>query len=124
MKKMNLLLTVVLIILTSFTLNAQVQPDFFAGKWNVLIQGTPNGDMKTIMSLEREEGKLTGTISFGEFGTITFSNIEEKDGESITAYFESNGYDIYLFLEKKSDDNLEGSMLDMFDAKAKRAKNN
>jgi hypothetical protein len=74
--------------------------------------------------LEREDGRLTGTISFGEFGTISFSNLEEKIGESITAYFESCGYDIYLFLEKKSDDSLEGSMLDMFDAKAKRAKDN
>jgi hypothetical protein len=44
---------------------AQNVTDYFAGDWNVVVIGTPNGDAKMIMHLERADGKLKGEIRGG-----------------------------------------------------------
>lgn len=101
--------------------NAQTKAttDYFVGKWNLLIEGTPNGDAKSVLVLERKDGKLTGSMGIKERDLILFSKVEENE-KSITAYFVSNGYDVYFSLEKKDDDHAEGSMMNMFTTKATR----
>lgn len=39
-----------------------------------------------------------------------------------TVYFTAQGYDVYLRLDKKGDDHITGSMMDMFDAEGDRVK--
>lgn len=120
MKKVKLLLVVVFCFLSVLKMNAQVPVDFFSGKWNVTVFGTPNGDAKMIVNLERKDGKLTGeVINPDSAESIKFSNVEEKEN-SVTVYFSASGYDVYLTLEKKGDNKVEGSMIDMFDAKGER----
>lgn len=121
MKKLSLFLTGMFIFLMSFTVKAQTAPaDYFVGKWSVLVEGTPQGDAINTVVLERKDGKLVGTIlSPGKTEPTKFSRIMEKD-KSITAYFSASGYDVYLLLEKGSDNAASGSMMDMFDAKATR----
>lgn len=122
MKKVSLILTAMFFVLVSFTVKAQstVPTDFFTGKWSVLVEGTPQGDATVNVVFERNDGKLTGTIiSQGKSEPSKFSKIIEKDS-TVTAYYSSNGYEVYLVLEKKDDNSATGSMMDMFDAKATR----
>lgn len=124
MKKLTTILTVAFFMLISFNSCAQTEskPDYFVGKWDVTVAGTPQGDAVLKVDLTRKEGKLTGTIlpkSEGEAATIT--KIEEKEG-SVTLYFTSSGYDVYLLMEKKDDDHVTGNLLNMFDAKGVRVK--
>lgn len=122
MKKISLILTGMFFVLMSFGVKAQsaVPAHFFIGKWTVLVEGTPQGDAIVNVVFERKNGQLTGTIlSQGKSEPSKFSKIIEKDSTA-TAYYSSNGYEVYLVLEKKDDNSATGSMMDMFDAKATR----
>jgi len=52
MKKINSIVIGSLLLLLSVSINAQSKTgaDFFAGKWKVLVTGTPYGDLKRIYS--------------------------------------------------------------------------
>ena len=57
MKRIVLFLATFLVLsFISINSNAQSTADFFVGRWNLLVAGTPEGDIKMIMSLERKEG--------------------------------------------------------------------
>lgn len=123
---MNIIRTLLasfILILMSSSLNAQEKTDFFADKWTMTIFGTPNGDINMLAALERKEGKLGGTITAGQESggnALNISNIEEKEN-ALTMYFNAEGYDIEITVEKKDENNLAGSMMGMFDVKAVRA---
>ena len=125
MKKLSKLFAGLFFLVVSLNVNAQTQPveDYFIGQWEVAVEGTPQdngGKMK--ISLERKEGKLAGTILPKEGAdSVKITKIEEKE-KSVTLYFTTGGYNVYLMLEKKDDDNATGSVLDMYDAKAVRVK--
>lgn len=116
MKKLSVFIAaIVCSLLFSIEGKAQSQEDYFVGKWNIVTTGLPNGDAKSVVTLERKDGKLIGSMGEeGKPGKKLFDKVEEK-ATSVTAYFTSNGYDVYLFLEKKDDNNITGSMMDMFD---------
>lgn len=98
--------------------------DFFVGKWEITIMGTPNGDSKMIAELVRKDGKLTGELKDPTDATKPANPITavvEKNGE-IEISFSASGYDITLPLKKEDDNNLKGKIMDMFDAKAVRIK--
>lgn len=123
MKKAILFFAGIFFLVLSVSLNTQAQAtsDFFVGKWNVLVSGTPNGDAKMVVSLERVEGKLKAEfVGNDQSETPKVSNVEETE-KSVRIYFTASGYDVYLYLEKKGDYHVEGTMLDMFDAKGDRA---
>src|SRR3954447_26131717 len=117
MNKFSSFLAGVLLMVLSFNAQAQTKPaDYFSGKWNVEVKGTPQGDSKMVVTLERKDGKLTGYLTAKEMAdTSKFTKVEET-GKSVTVYFISQGYDVFLKLDKKDDDNVTGSMMDMFDA--------
>jgi hypothetical protein len=96
--------------------------DYFAGKWNILVKGLPNGDTKMMVVLDKKDTTLTGTI-LDSVGTETakFSKVELKENE-VTLYFTAQGYDVYLTMDKKDEDHVTGSMMGMFDAEGTRAK--
>jgi hypothetical protein len=120
MRKLRFVLIVFVLFLGSLVVNAQSSGNFFVGKWKVLTVGTPNGDSKSMITLERKDGKLTGTMaSEGASETIKFTNVEEKEN-SVTVYFSASGYDVYMVLEKKDDNHVKGSMMDMFDVSGER----
>ena len=119
MKKAILFFAVVLLV--SLNTRGQATSDFFVGKWNVLVTGTPDGDAKMVVSLERVDGKLKAEFVGKEQAEVPkVSNVEETE-KSVRIYFTASGYDVYLYLEKKGDNHIEGTMLDMFDAKGDRA---
>lgn len=121
MKKLSVFIAVIVCsIMFSIEAKAQAPADYFVGKWKVLTVGLPSGDATSVVTLERKDGKLTGTMmQDGKPAPNVFRKVEEK-GNTVTAYFTASGYDVYLFLEKKDDSNITGSMMDMFDCTGTR----
>jgi hypothetical protein len=124
MKKLSLTFALILGLFLSINVKAQTAAptDYFAGKWNVIIMGTPNGDAKMTFALERKDGKLTGAVQDSTGKELTkITSIEEKD-KSITAAFTIQSYDVTLTLDPIDDDHVKGSLMGMFDAKGTRVK--
>lgn len=126
MKKASILFIVLFfgIALNGFSQTTAAPADFYAGKWEITILGTPNGDAKMIASLSRKEGKLVGEMTNPAEPTAApnpITNIEEID-DKLIIYFSASGYDLSIPFEKVDDDNLKGKLMDMFDCTAKRIK--
>jgi hypothetical protein len=122
MKKVSFIFTVVLGLFFCVNAKAQTNADYFAGKWNVILVGTPGGDAKMTFIFDKKDGKLTGAVqdSTGkEMSKIT--QIDEKD-KTITAAFRAQDYDVTLTLEPVDADHVKGSLMNMFDAKGIRVK--
>jgi hypothetical protein len=98
--------------------------EYFAGKWEILVVGTPQGDSKLVAELVRTDGKLSGNIVNPAEPTadkIQITSVEEN-GEKISMAFSTQGYDVTIDLAKVDDDNMKGNLMNMFDATAKRVK--
>ena len=128
MKKVSIILIALFfgIAIKGFSQTTTPAPptDFFAGKWEISIFGTPQGDVKLVTELVRKDGKLTGELKDATDSSkpaIPITLIEEKDG-GLELSFSASGYDLTLPLKKEDDDNLKGQLMNMFDAKAKRVK--
>ncbi|WP_082391417.1 ThuA domain-containing protein [Jiulongibacter sediminis] len=93
--------------------------DFFSGDWDMMIKGTPQGDAKMTLHLERKDGQLTGSIIPEDAGMdeVALDNVEETDG-SVTIYFNMMNYDLNVELMKAGDTSLEGKLMGMFDVTA------
>ena len=104
------------------SVNAKATGDYFLGKWNVVILGTPQGDAKVTFKFERKDGKIQGSVldsTAKELSKIT--DISEKDN-TITGAFSASGYDLTFELTQVDADNAKGNVINMFDAKAVRVK--
>jgi len=126
MKKVNFLVAGMFFLLLSMGLHAQTKTgaDYFAGKWNVVVTGTPNGDATMIFNLEKKDSTLTGVIvdtTGTEIAEISGCNL--KDTELIL-YFNASGYDVNLVMNIKDDNHVTGSLLGMFVAEGERIKEN
>lgn len=107
----------------SFNAEAQESNDFFPGKWNVIIKDTPEGDASLYLVFERKEGKLTGVVNDPASGK-EIAKIESliEAGTKISFNFFAGGYDLAMTLEKKSDDEVSGFLMDMLEATGKRVR--
>jgi len=124
MKKINSIAIGLSLLLLSVGANAQTKTgaDFFAGKWKVLITGTPYGDLKRIYVLEKNGNTLTGIVQDSTGKEVTkCSNVEVKDN-GVTLYYQSMGNDVNITLIRKDDDHVTGSVLGTYDAKGERIK--
>ncbi|GGD69121.1 hypothetical protein GCM10011514_36590 [Emticicia aquatilis] len=121
MKKLSVL--VVLFVL-GLSFNTFAQTNFFEAKWEITVAGTPNGDAKFVTKLERKDGKLGGELSLPADASapkIPITNIEES-ADKIIIFFSAQGYDVNVELTKVDDNNLKGTLMNMFEAKAIRVK--
>ncbi len=115
-------MTLALGFFLTFNAKAQTTTDYYPGKWNIVVYGTPNGDVKLNFILERKDGKIAGAIQDTTGKELTkLSQVDEKE-KSITAYFNLMNYDLTLTLDPVDDDHVKGSLLGMFDAKGVRIK--
>lgn len=122
MRKLNLIFIAIIGLFLSLNVKAQTTPDYYPGKWNILVMGTPNGDSKMTFILERKDGKLTGAVQDSTGKELTkITSVEEKD-KTITAAFTIQSYDVTLTLDPVDDDHVKGSLMGMFDAKGVRVK--
>ena len=124
MKRTSFIYAIALLFCVVFTGNAQtVKPGDFAGKWDILVKGTPDGDSKLVADLVREGGVLSGqlvnpTDSTAEKIPVTVT----ENGNKLSLAFSAQGYDVTIDLDKVDDDNLKGSLMNMFETTAKRIK--
>lgn len=124
MKKLSFLALGLLCLLFTSNLNAQSKAgvDYFAGKWSVLVKGTPNGDAKLIVVLDNKVDSLAGVIQDSTGAEISkITSIELKD-TTVTVYFVAQGYDVNLVMNKKDEDHVTGSLMSMFDTEGERIK--
>jgi hypothetical protein len=126
MKKVSLFLFIFLlgVCLKGFSQTATPPTDFFAGKWEILVVGTPDGDTKFVTELTRKDGKLTGELKdpSGVKPAVPITKVEEE-GTKITIHFDSvQAGDIPIELAKVDDDHLKGMLYNMFEATAVRGK--
>ncbi len=124
MKKFRLLFAGVLFLLLSLGANAQSKTgaDFFVGKWNILMRGTPLGDLRRTYIFEMKGNMLTGAVQQTNGQEIAkFSKVELKDNQ-MTIYYRAHGRDINVLLNKKDDDHLTGRVNGMFDIEGERMK--
>ena len=123
-KKLNVIFAGIFLALITFASHAQstTRADYFTGKWSVLIKGTPNGDAKMTVTLEKQDTTLTGNIQDSTGQLNTKIDKVELNGDKITLYFNTQGYDVNLEMDKKDDDHVTGSMMGMFDAEGERVK--
>ena len=127
MKKVSLLLFIFLlgVSIKGFSQTTTPPTDFFAGKWEIVITGTPEGDAKMVTELIRKDGKLTGELKdpTGTRPVTPITKIEEE-GTKLTIHFDtSQAGEIPLELTKVDDDHLKGSLMNMFESTAVRVKN-
>jgi len=125
MKKVSILLFVLFAGITFQGLSQITAPaDFFAGKWEILVSGTPNGDVTLVADLVRKDGKLTGELASPSDPSLKLPITKvEESADRLSIYFDSSqAGEIAIDLTKVDDDNLAGSLMSNFDAKAKRVK--
>jgi hypothetical protein len=123
MKKASFLITGSFFLFLSINIKAQTTgADYFTGKWSVLIKGTPNGDARMYVTLEKQDTILAGNIKDSTGQLDTKIDKVELNGDKITLYFNAQGYDVNLEMDKKDDDHVTGSMMGMFDAEGDRVK--
>jgi hypothetical protein len=98
--------------------------DFFAGKWKIMVAGTPNGDVTFSTNLVRKDGVLTGQLKIVGDDSLPLVDISkvEDNKEKVVIYFTIQGYDVNAELTKVDSDNLKGSLMGMFEAKGVRVK--
>jgi hypothetical protein len=124
MKRLIILTSGLLSLILSFSANAQSKTgaDFFAGKWSVLVMGTPYGDLKRVYILDKKDNGLAGTVLDSTGKEIAkCSKVDVKDNE-ITLYYTSLGTDVNVVLTRKDEDHVTGKAMGMFDAKGERIK--
>jgi hypothetical protein len=123
MKKTMIILTCLFLFATSFSASAQNPTvEYFSGKWNVLIKGTPQGDAKLVFSLDKDSATLKGVILDSTGKEQSKIDKIELGEQTITMYFVLMGYDLNMELKKKDDDRATGSLMGMFEVEADRVK--
>ncbi len=124
MKRLTILTAGFLSLVLSFNAHAQSKTgaDFFSGKWNVLITGTPYGDLKRVYILEKKDNGLAGTVLDSTGKEISKCSIIEVKDNEVTLYYTALGNDVSIVLTKKDEDHVTGKAMGMFDAKGERIK--
>lgn len=131
MRKFSLILFVLILGVTTSSfaqttapVSATTATDFYVGKWEVAIAGTPMGDVKLVADLVLKDGKLTGDLTNtadAAAGKLPITKVEESP-EKLVIYFDSTqAGELAIDLKKVDNDNLKGALMS-FEAVAKRVK--
>lgn len=119
MKKAFLIIAGIILFVSQLTFAQENNADFFLGKWNCTVSGTPNGDAKFVLKVEKNEAAMAAFI-IGEDGKSTKVDRVETKPNAITVYWFAEGYDVYMTVTKKEDGKVEGDLMSMFTAKIER----
>ena len=123
MKKLKSILTGLVLLLFAVGVKAQsANADYFAGKWKVLISGTPYGDLKRVYVLEKKESSLNGIVQDSTGKEIARCSKVEVQDNQVTLYYQAMGNDVSITLIRKDDDHVSGSVLNTFEAQGERIK--
>lgn len=98
------------------------QPNFM-GNWNLSMLGLPQGDVKCQLLLNEKDGKLAGTLKFGDPqpGEVPIVNPVIKDSV-LTFNATLQSYDVDFNLSQNPEGQLNGAMYNgMFVVKGERS---
>ncbi|MEN2282177.1 hypothetical protein AAGF08_08555 [Algoriphagus sp. SE2] len=114
-KSTVLAFSMVLLLSVAFAMPS-LNPEYFEGKWEVLIKGTPQGDATLPLRFETVDDITTGY--FFEEGATTESKMQSVkiSEDALSAAFNISGYDVTLYLKKVDDETAKGDLMGMFDA--------
>ncbi len=122
MKTLKSVLTLVVLMAAMSMAKAQVNQNFFVGNWEVLVKGTPQGDVKLPMSFELKEDKLIGKVTNPETKEVATMTSVELKGEELFAAFSAGGYDLTMVISKKDEERFVGKLMDMLEVEGLRLK--
>ncbi|GAB3512754.1 hypothetical protein [Emticicia fontis] len=122
MKNLKSVLTVIALFAAMSLAKAQTTPSYYVGNWEVLVKGTPQGDVKMPMSFEMKDDKLVGKITNPETKEVATMTSVEIKGEELFAAFSAGGYDVTMTITKKDDDHFTGKIMDMIEVEGTRLK--
>ena len=123
MKKITTLIVgVFALMIITVSAKAQAKADFFVGKWDILVKGTPQGDVNMKVNFEMKDGKLVGTMVNPETQKEEpFTKLETTE-KGVVVYFSAQGYDVDMSLEKQDDDHVIGMVMSMLEVTGVRVK--
>ena len=119
MKKAFLIIAGIILFASQIIVAQENNADFFLGKWNCTVIGTPNGDAKFVLKVEKNEAALAAFIISEDGKSQKVDRVETKTN-AITVYWFAEGYDVYMTLTKKEDGKVEGTLMDMFTTKVEK----
>ena len=123
MKKLTtLIIGVFALMIISVSAKAQSNTDYFIGKWDILVKGTPQGDVNMKVNFEKKDGKLVGTMVNPDTQKEEPFNKLDTTAKGIIVYFSAQGYDVDMSLEKQDDDHVIGSVMNMLEVTGVRVK--
>ncbi len=110
-----------IVLFSGAMLNVKAPANYFEGKWDITVVGTPQGDSRLILCFEEKNGKLEGKVIDPATNTVVspITSIEQKE-KTVTIIFEAQGYTVSLQLNEKDKNSVTGSMMGMFDASGTR----
>ncbi len=111
-----------MLVLLAFTgtHSQNLNDEYFAGNWDVFIEGTPQGDHRLTLELTREEESLQGKfLTEDEPGSLNIDRIVENE-DYVRLFFTAEGHYLNLQLRKQGEDHMTGSLAGMFNATADR----
>lgn len=123
MKNLKLLFAGLFLLFLSLATKSQsINSDYFAGTWSVLLRALPQGDTKMFIVLEKKDTTLAGIVQDSTAKEIAKIDKIELADTTITVYFTAQGYDVSLVMNKKDEDHITGSLMNMFEAEGERVK--
>jgi len=99
------ILCIIAFLLTTTNTFAQSQSDidFFAGKWEITIKGTQNGDATVILALDRGADGLTGTVQDANGTELSKIARVVVGQDKLNLQFVVQGQSVNVELVKKDD---------------------
>jgi hypothetical protein len=127
LKRSGLLIAGFVLFIFSIGVNAQTKSgyDFFAGKWNIIVTGTPQGDGKMIVNFEKINNSASASLkdSAGK-DLYKVTNTEIDEDQAIITFIGSQSSDVPLTLRKKDETSITGDIMGMFEVEGKRVSTN
>jgi len=121
------LITIIAVSLNGVELSSarqvQYNATYFLGVWDIIPYGLPTGEMELILSVTSEGDTLKAVISdTAKTTVINVTNVVATGDNSLTLswYDVNNGVDVIVRLNKKDENNLTGTIADMFTLTGKR----
>ena len=88
------------LLLLSINVHAQsgTGADYFTGKWSVLVKGTPNGDAKMFIVLDKKDSTLTGSVQDSSGGIVARATVKlTQNGTQVTRMTTANESGLFTF---------------------------
>lgn len=124
MKTLKLMMVMTVMLLATVSVHAQnadasagdtPMEKFFIGSWKLNVYGLPSGDGVMLLIIEKKDGKLQGTLGGEHNENPNPLTKVVIDKNTLNVNFIGQGYNVPMYLDKKGDNKVSGSMNDMFD---------